>query len=638
MSEEFVEINIPEESPGARESLPLKDALGKIPDGVIGAVGPSRLHGLEDPVTESGKYRLIRMHSPDVMQLFWHSSSHILAQAVKRLYPHARLGIGPAIRDGFYYDFDFGDPISSDDLVKIESEMANIVKENQPIQRKELGYDQAMELFSNAGQSYKLELIDEIRETGEPVSTYTQGEFIDLCRGPHLPSTGSVKHFKLLALTGAYWRGDERNPMLQRIYGTAYPTSKQLKQHLHLREEAKKRDHRLIGKQLGLFSFHPEAPGAPFWMAKGSILFDLILGYMHDLLNRRGYTEVKTPIVLTKELWERSGHWDHYHNNMFFTSQEERDFALKPMNCPGAVVMFKNQQWSYRDLPQRWAEMGIVHRYEKSGTMHGLFRVRHITQDDAHVFCTPEQLVDEVAALIRLVFEVYNHFGMTDLQVELSTRPLDRIGTDEMWNDGEKALANALDVVGIEYQINKGEGAFYGPKIDFHVFDSLGRNWQMSTVQVDFNFPERFELEYIGADNQPHRPVMLHRAILGSVERFIGVLIEHYAGDFPLWLAPQQAVVLPIADSQHEVAEKVDQVLTDAGFRCDIDRRAEKIGRKIRDAELEKIPYMLIIGAKEAENGQVSLRRRGKGDLGTLSVEALIETMNIEIAGSSGIA
>ncbi len=402
------------------------------------------------PVLFLAPFLIISVHgrfkidSQDTQSVFWHSASHVLAQAVKRLYPHAKLGIGPAIRDGFYYDFDFGEPISSDDLEKIEAEMERIVSENLPIHRTEISYHEARKIFAEADQPYKIELIDEIKDTGEAASIYSQGEFTDLCRGPHLPSTGAIKHFKLLSLTGAYWRGDERNPMLQRIYGTAYPTSKLLKQHLKLLEEAKKRDHRLIGKQLGLFSFHPEAPGAPFWMAKGSVLFDLILGYMHDLLKRHGYIEIKTPIVLTKELWERSGHWDHYHNNMFFTSQEERDFALKPMNCPGAVVMFKSQQWSYRDMPQRWAEMGIVHRYEKSGTMHGLFRVRHITQDDAHVFCTPEQMVDEVAALIRLVFEVYNHFGMTDMQIELSTRPLDRIGSDVMWDRCEEALSCAL--------------------------------------------------------------------------------------------------------------------------------------------------------------------------------------------------
>jgi len=623
-------INIAENADGEGVSpgIALKDALTEIPDGVIGAELDGRLFGLEDPIDTSGEYRLLQLDSDRVMKLFWHSSAHLLAQAVKRLFPDAKLGIGPAIKDGFYYDFDFGEPISSDELPRIEAEMQKIVAENLSIQRTAISPDDANKLFSDENQDYKVELIAGL---DEQISLYSQGEFTDLCRGPHLPSTGLIKNFKLLAITGAYWRGDERNPMLQRIYGTAYPNAKQLRAHLQRLVEAKKRDHRLIGKQMDLFSFHPEAPGAPFWHPKGTVLIKLIDDYMRKLLVKRGYGEVSTPLIMTRDLWERSGHWDHYQNNMYFTTVDDRDYAVKPMNCPGAVLMYKQKQTSYRDLPMRWAEMGIVHRYEKSGTLHGLFRVRHITQDDAHIFCTPDQIVDEVIAMIKLVFEVFGHFGLTDISMELSTRPKDRIGSDEVWDRAEDALKNSLEAGGYDYEVNAGEGAFYGPKIDFHVVDALGRTWQCSTIQLDFNFPERFNLEYIGADNQAHKPVMLHRTILGALERFTGILIEHYAGDFPLWLAPEQALILPITDSEIEASEKVQTRLLSEGIRCRIDSRSEKIGRKIRDSELAKIPYMLIIGAREAEKDQVSLRRRGEGDLGVVSVEELLERMKREI-------
>ncbi len=595
---------------------------------IIGAEFEGRLYGLEDLLDRDGQYQLLTVDDPRGLDILWHSASHILAQAVLRLYPHAKLGVGPAIKDGFYYDFDFGQPISIDDFPKIEAEMQRIIDANLPIKRSELKPDEALNFFREQGQNYKVELVQGLNEK---ITVYSQGEFTDLCRGPHMPSTGWVKHFKLLSLTGAYWRGDERNPMLQRIYGTAYPTAEQLEAHLKRLEEAKKRDHRLLGKQLGLFSFHNEAPGAPFWHDKGVILYGIIENFVRNLLRKRGYTEVKTPLILSRDLWERSGHWDHYQKAMYFTSQEDRDYAVKPMNCPGAVLIFQERQWSYRDLPQRWAEMGIVHRYEKSGTLHGLFRVRHITQDDAHIFCTPEQLVDEVVRLIDLVFEIYGRFNMTDFLIELSTRPLDRIGSDDLWDKAEYALETALKQVGRAYQVNEGEGAFYGPKIDFHVTDSLGRSWQCSTIQVDFNFPQRFNLEYIGPDNQPHQPVMLHRAILGAMERFIGLLIEHYGGDFPLWLAPVQATILPISDEQHPFAKEIEQRLLDANLRVQTDLRAETIGKKIREAELEKIPYMLIIGAREAQSATVSLRRKGQGDMGTIGIDALIERMKNEI-------
>ncbi len=633
MPDEYIDIEISAEgAPGVKAGTPLREALTDFPEGSIGAEVDGELLGIEDPIKQGGHYRLLTLDSPQALKIFWHSAAHLLAQAVKRLYPDVKLGIGPAIRDGFYYDFDFGQPISSEELPRIEDEMRRLAEADQPITRAEMTPKEARELFSREGQNYKLELI---RGLNEGISVYSQGEFTDLCRGPHLPSTGLIKHFRLLSLTGAYWRGDERNPMLQRIYGTAYPTAEQLAEHLQRLEEARKRDHRLIGRQLGLFSFHPEAPGTPFWHQKGVVLLNAVEEYWREAHRRHGYAEVRTPIILSRGLWERSGHWDHYRGNMYFTSQEDQEFAVKPMNCPGTVLMFGERQWSYRELPWRAAELGIIHRYEKSGTLHGLFRVRGFTMDDAHIFCTPEQLVDEIRGVVRLVYEIYARFGLTEVEVELSTRPLDRIGTDQMWDRAENALTDALKGEGSEFEINEGEGAFYGPKIDFHILDCLGRRWQCGTVQIDFNFPERFQLEYIGPDNQPHTPVMIHRAILGSMERFVGILIEHYGGDFPLWLAPEQAVVLPITDDEHPAAENVAERLSGAGFRCRIDGRAEKIGRKIRDAELLKIPYMLIVGAREAADGKVSLRRRHQGDLGVQSIESLIEQMHSEAAGDS---
>ena len=633
MSDKTIDINLDAQvDAGLKAGVSLREAIGELPEGVIGAFFEGQQYGLEDLIFKSGQYKLLKLNSPESMKIFWHSTAHLLAQAVRKLYPHVKLGIGPAIKDGFNYDFDFGTPISVDELENIEAEMHRNVEADLPITRRALSPEKATEFFNSEGQTYKIELIEGLEEQ---ISTYSQGEFTDLCRGPHLPSTGYLKHFKLTAITGAYWRGDERNPMLQRIYGTAYPTSKELKAHMNRIEEAKKRDHRLLGKQLKLFSFQPEAPGAPFWHPRGRVIWNAVIAYMQDLLTKRGYGEVGTPLIMTQDLWEKSGHWDHYHDNMYFTSIENRDYAVKPMNCPGAVLMYKSDQWSYRDLPLRWAEMGVVHRFEKSGTLHGLFRVRHITQDDAHVFCTEEQLVVEVCKLVDLVKEVLNHFGMTEIEVELSTRPRDRIGSDEIWDKAEYALREALDTVNETYQVNEGEGAFYGPKIDFHILDSLGRSWQLSTIQLDFNFPERFDLEYVGSDNQPHRPVMLHRAILGSVERFIGILIEHYAGDFPLWLSPEQAIVLPISEQQVTVAISIRDKLIKAGIRSGIDARSEKIGRKVRDAEQSKIPYMLIIGQREADEGSVSLRRRGEGDLGVLSFDELKERMELEIEAGS---
>lgn len=607
---------------------PLREALGSVPDEVVGAEYNGRLLGLEDPISDSGEYRLVTIRSPRARELLWHTASHLLAQAVLRLYPHAKLGIGPPIRDGFYYDFDFGTPISSDDLNRIEEEMRREVEENYPVYRREISREEALRLFREKGQDFKVELILELDGA---ISTYTQGEFTDLCKGPHLPYTGLVKHFKLLSLTGAYWRGDERNPMLQRIYGTAYFTQEELDEHLRRLEEAKKRDHRLLGKQLRLFSFHPEAPGTPFWHPRGVVIFNTIAQFWREIHERSGYQEIRTPIILAQELWERSGHWEHYRNNMYFTSQENQMFAVKPMNCPGAVLMYTERQWSYRDLPWRASELGIVHRYEKSGVLHGLFRVRAFNLDDAHIFCTPDQLVDEIEQVVRLIKEIYSRFGLTQVEVELSTRPPKRIGSDEVWDRAEEALQVALQREGMPFTINEGEGAFYGPKIDFHITDSLGRSWQCGTVQVDFSFPERFGLEYIGPDNQPHRPVMVHRAIFGSLERFIGILVEHFGGDFPLWLAPEQVRILPVTDSNLPYAHSLRENLIERGIRAEVDERSEKVGRKVRDAEVDRVPYMLIVGAREMESGTISVRRKGLGDLGVQTVEHFITQIEREI-------
>lgn len=549
-----------------------------------------------------------------------HSAAHILAQAVKELYPEVKLGIGPAIEDGFYYDFDRKGGFSPEDLEKIEARMREIIAADLPFEKKEISKEEAFSLFAN--EPYKLDLL---REIEEPVVTiYSQGSFVDLCRGPHLPSTGLVKAFKLLSVAGAYWRGNSKNPMLQRIYGTAFPTQQELDEYLKRLEEAKKRDHRKIGKDLDLFSFHEEGPGFPFWHPKGAIVYNQIIDFWRQEHQKRGYLEIRTPMILNESLWRQSGHWETYRDNMYFLEIDDQTYAVKPMNCPGAILIYKETLKSYRDLPLRYAELGLVHRHELSGVLTGLFRVRSFTIDDGHIFCRPEQIQSEITGVIDLIRTTYAKYGFKDYRIELSTRPEKSIGSDEIWETAENALHEALRANNIIYQVNPGDGAFYGPKIDFHVKDSMGRSWQLGTIQLDFSMPERFDLEYIGEDGKPHRPVMIHRAALGAIERFMGVLIEEYAGAFPLWLAPIQMIVLPIADRHLEYGEKVAGRLSEAGFRVSVDSRNEKTGFKIREAQVQKIPYMLIVGDKEAESGKVSVRKRESGDIGVMLIEDFI--------------
>lgn len=561
---------------------------------------------------------------------FWHTASHIMAQAVKRLYPDVKLTIGPAIENGFYYDFDAGEPLTPETLEKIESEMKQIVKEALPLERFELSPNEAVKLMEAKNEPYKVELIGEHAGKGEPISFYRQGEFTELCAGPHLPDTGRVKAFKLTSCTGAYWRGDAKNQMLQRIYGTAFPKQAVLDEYLARMEEAKKRDHRKLGKELELFTIMEEGPGFPFFLPKGMVLKNLLIDYWREIHREAGYQEISTPMILSRSLWERSGHWAHYKENMYTTVIDEEDYAIKPMNCPGGMLVYKTKPRSYRDLPLRVGELGLVHRHELSGALHGLMRVRCFTQDDAHIFMTPDQIKEEIKGVVALIDKVYGTFGFP-YKIELSTMPEDHMGELADWERATDALRGAITELGYAYEVNEGDGAFYGPKLDFHLQDCLGRTWQCGTIQLDFQLPERFELEYTGADGQKHRPIMIHRVVFGSIERFIGILIEHFAGAFPLWLAPEQVRILPISERHHEKAREIYQQLFDAGMRVEIDERSEKIGYKIREAQLQKIPYMLIIGDKEAESGTVSVRRRGEGDLGAVKTEAFLATALAEI-------
>lgn len=561
---------------------------------------------------------------------FWHTASHIMAQAVKRLYPDVKLTIGPAIENGFYYDFDAGEPLTPETLEKIEAEMKQIVKEALPLERFELSPNEAVKLMEAKNEPYKVELIGEHAGKGEPISFYRQGEFTELCAGPHLPDTGRVKAFKLTSCTGAYWRGDAKNQMLQRIYGTAFPKQAALDEYLARMEEAKKRDHRKLGKELELFTIMEEGPGFPFFLPKGMVLKNLLIDYWREIHREAGYQEISTPMILSRSLWERSGHWAHYKENMYTTVIDEEDYAIKPMNCPGGMLVYKTKPRSYRDLPLRVGELGLVHRHELSGALHGLMRVRCFTQDDAHIFMTPDQIKEEIKGVVALIDKVYGTFGFP-YKIELSTMPEDHMGELADWERATDALRGAITELGYAYEVNKGDGAFYGPKLDFHLQDCLGRTWQCGTIQLDFQLPERFELEYTGADGQKHRPIMIHRVVFGSIERFIGILIEHFAGAFPLWLAPEQVRILPISERHHEKAREIYQQLFNAGMRVEIDERSEKIGYKIREAQLQKIPYMLIIGDKEAESGTVSVRRRGEGDLGAVKTEAFLATALAEI-------
>ena len=550
---------------------------------------------------------------------FRHTTSHILAQAVKRLYPTTKCAIGPSIADGFYYDFEFDFEFTVEHLAAIEKEMKKVVKEALPLERFTLNRKEAIDLMKGKNEDYKVELIEDLPEDAE-LSFFKQGDFTDLCAGPHVTNTSVIKAFKLTSLAGAYWRGNEKNKMLTRIYGTAFPKAAELEEYLAMIEEAKKRDHRKLGKELGLFTLMDEGPGFPFFLPKGMVLKNLLLDYWRKLHTREGYVEISTPIMLNRELWETSGHWFHYRENMYTTVIDDTDFAIKPMNCPGGMLVYKMQPHSYKELPIRMAEIGLVHRHEKSGALHGLMRVRCFNQDDAHIFMTRDQITDEIKGVVRLIDEVYSTFGFK-YHVELSTRPEDSMGSDEDWELATNGLRKALEELDLPYEVNEGDGAFYGPKIDFHLEDSLGRTWQCGTIQLDFQLPQRFEAEYVGADGDKHRPIMIHRVAFGSIERFIGILIEHYGGKFPLWLAPVQVKILPISDKHIDYAKSVVADLTAKGFRCELDTRDEKIGYKIREAQLEKVPYMLIVGQKEEDEKTVSVRKRDQGDIGSMTLD-----------------
>ncbi|MCG0274551.1 MAG: threonine--tRNA ligase [Thermosediminibacteraceae bacterium] len=578
---------------------------------------------------EDSKVEILTFEDEEGRNAFRHSTSHVMAQAVKRLFPDVKLGIGPSIEEGFYYDFDRDESFTPEDLEKIEKEMEKIVAEDHPFVRIEVTREEAIKKLQEMGEPYKIELVENLPEDAK-ISFYQNGEFIDLCAGPHIPSTGKIKALKLTSLAGAYWRGDQRNKMLQRIYGTSFPKKSMLDEYLKNLEEAKKRDHRKLGKELNLFSMHEEGPGFPFFHPKGMILWNTLIDFWRKEHQKRGYKEIKTPIILSEELWKRSGHWDHYKSNMYFTQIDGQGYAIKPMNCPGGILIYKSEVHSYRELPLKLAELGLVHRHELSGVLHGLMRVRSFTQDDAHIFMMPSQIEQEIIEVIELADYIYNVFGF-EYHVELSTRPENSMGPDELWEKATSALKNALEKKGFDYKINEGDGAFYGPKIDFHLKDSIGRTWQCGTIQLDFMMPERFDLTYIGPDGEKHRPVMIHRTVFGSLERFIGILIEHYAGAFPVWLAPEQVRVIPVSQKFLEYGRKVKSELEENDIRVELDERNEKVGYKIREAQLQKIPYMLIVGEKEAAEGTVSVRIREKGDIGTKGLREFIEEIKERI-------
>ncbi|TKJ42454.1 threonine--tRNA ligase [candidate division LCP-89 bacterium B3_LCP] len=621
------------------EDTKLLDLLKKQNPDNRSRIFAARVDGIPVDLTQSvpagASVEFISFDDPTGREVLLHSCAHLMAQAVKELHPEAQLGIGPALEDQFYYDILLPEFLNPEDLDQVQRRMQKIVKRNLPIERLEISREEAIKLFEKRGENLKVELLDEMEEA---VSIYQQGDFIDLCRGPHVPNINWIKNFKLLSLAGAYWRGDESQAMLQRIYGTCYPTPEELQDHLDRYEEAKKRDHRRLGKALELFSFHPEAPGTPFWHPKGQVLYNEVVKYWTEVHQEAGYQLIQTPTLLHDSLWHLSGHYDHYRENMYFTSVEDRDYAIKPMNCPGGLLIYKTYQVSYKDLPLKMGELGLVHRYERSGELHGLIRVRAFSIDDAHIFCLPEQIENEVVDVIHLILGVYRAFGFDEFRVELSTKPEKSIGSAESWEKAEAALGNALAKAEIQYDLNPGDGAFYGPKIDFHIRDCLGRSWQCGTIQLDFSMPERFELEYVGSDGNKHQPVMIHRAVFGSLERFIGLLIEQYAGDFPLWLAPVQARILAITDDQNEYAQKIYDEMSAAALRVEIDVRNEKIGRKIREAEIQKIPIMLIVGKREVEDSTVSLRLKGKGDQGSQSVEEVVSFMREKIKNKQAVA
>ncbi|RAV22566.1 threonine--tRNA ligase [Paenibacillus contaminans] len=609
-------------SPGLKKNAVAGKADGKLVD-------------LNVPLPDGAKVEIVTLDSDDGLSVYRHSTAHLMAQAIKRLFggKSVKLGIGPVIEDGFYYDIDLEKPLSSEDLAGIETEMERIVREDLSIARREVSREEAVRIFSELEDPFKLELIRDLPEDAV-ISIYDQGEFFDLCRGPHLPSTGRIKAFKLLSVAGAYWRGDANNKMLQRIYGTAFPKKAQLDEFLHRLEEAKKRDHRKLGKELELFMFSEEAPGMPFYLPKGMIVRNELEAFSRG---RSGadYEEVRTPLIMNRKLWEQSGHWDHYKDNMYFTDVDETAFALKPMNCPGHMLIYKNALHSYRELPIRLAEFGQVHRHEFSGALNGMMRVRTFCQDDAHLFVLPEQIEAEIANIIALIDSMYRVFGF-EYRIELSTRPEDSMGSDELWERAEASLRSVLESQGIVYRLNEGDGAFYGPKIDFHIYDALKRSWQCGTIQLDFQMPEKFDLSYVGEDGQKHRPVVIHRAVYGSIDRFIGILTEHYAGAFPVWLSPVQAVIIPVSDAQAEYALEARKKLLEAGIRVEVDLRNEKLGYKIREAQLQKAPYMLVVGENERNAGTFSVRRRGQGDIGVHGIEETAAMITKEISGRLG--
>ena len=599
----------------------------------VGALVNGEKKDLNEPLFGDIELKILTFNDEEGKEMFHHSSSHILAEAVQKLFPGTKLAIGPSIDDGFYYDFDKDGGFKPEDLEKIEAEMKKIIKENLKIETFTLPREEAIKFLEEKGEPYKVELVNDLPEDAQ-ISFYKQGEFVDLCAGPHLTYTKGVKAFKLMSLAGAYWRGDEKNKMLSRVYGTAFQDKEKLESYLTMLEEAKKRDHRKLGKELGLFTMMEEGPGFPFFLPKGMVLKNTLIDYWRSVHQRENYHEISTPIMLNRHLWEMSGHWDHYKDNMYTTKIDEEDFCVKPMNCPGGVLVYGSESRSYRDLPLKLAELGLVHRHEKSGTLHGLMRVRCFTQDDSHIFMTRDQITDEIKAVVRLIDEVYSMFGFK-YHVELSTRPEDSMGSDEDWEDATNGLREALEDLNLDYVVNEGDGAFYGPKIDFHLEDTLGRTWQCGTIQLDFQMPQRFDISYIGADNDKHRPIMIHRVVFGSIERFIGILIEHYAGRFPVWLSPVQVKVLSVSEKSRPYAAEIYQKLRSADIRVEIDNRDEKIGYKIREAQLEKVPYMLVIGEKEVETSTLTVRSRDKGDLGTRAVEEFIQQVVEETVNRS---
>ena len=596
---------------------------------VLAANVNGELTDLREELVDGSEVAFLTFEEDGGKHTLRHTASHILAQAVKRLWPEAKLAIGPAIDKGFYYDIDMEHTLTPEDLGKIEKEMSRIVKENLPITKSVMSRQEAIEFFKSKNEDYKVELIEDLPEDAV-ISCYAQGDFIDLCAGPHVASTGKVKAFKLQSIAGAYWRGDEKNKMLQRIYGTAFEKKEELDAYLHLLEEAAKRDHRKLGKELGLFVIKEEGPGFPFFLPKGMALRNELENFWREVHHDFEYDEIRTPIILNKQLWETSGHWEHYRENMYTTIIDDEEYAIKPMNCPGGILVYQNEMHSYRDLPLRYAELGLVHRHELSGALHGLFRVRAFTQDDAHVFMLPEQMQSELMKVIELFDRIYSQFGLK-YHVELSTKPDNAMGDDAIWEAATEALRNAIEAKGIDYVINPGDGAFYGPKLDYHIEDSLGRTWQCGTIQLDMNLPERFQIEYVGEDGQKHRPIMIHRACFGSMERFIGILTEHYAGAFPTWMAPVQVKVLPISEKHVEYANQLAKQMRHDYVRVEVDDRNEKIGYKIRQAQMEKVPYMLVVGDKEMEDNSVNVRKHGGDELGTVPFDEFFNSIKIEI-------